>query len=273
MATTTLENGDTFALPINDPVTVKFDGTSLAGEPVVNVVSIFPPQPSPFHELDKLVAKGSPGHLVYGEVSFTPSNFGLTIEYGVHVSYGDVSLVRADGGPITLKGNSTVAKDSAVTVYGGRYQADPLIFNNAKLTVSGNSTLDSTTSPIQGTGTIKIDHGSTVDVKSITAGVHVNDSGLLNFTYGPIIPTTTAPIDLASNGVVDVELTSTATSAVLHQSTDILDLMGPTAGAPPLISLQFTGDPKLYVTPDGHGGMDITTHEVVGSLTTIFSHT
>ena len=42
MATTTLENGNSFALPINDPVTVKFDGTSLTGEPVVNVVSIFP---------------------------------------------------------------------------------------------------------------------------------------------------------------------------------------------------------------------------------------
>ena len=42
-------------------------------------------------------------------------------------------------------------------------------------------------------GTIDIEHCSTVDVKAIAAGVHLNDSGTLDFAYGPIYTPTTAP--------------------------------------------------------------------------------
>ena len=37
------------------------------------------------------------------------------------------------------------------------------------------------------------------------------------------------------------------------------------------MSLHFLGDPKLYATPDGHVGMEITTQQMAASLPTIFS--
>ncbi len=275
MATKTpLINGDTFALPKADPITIRFAGTSLASEPVVTIPSFNYLNPTAVYEVNKISARGTAAHPVYGEVNVAPISTGFTIENGIHVSEGNVQLNRADGGIITLGGKSTVSHDSTVSVYGGRYQGDQLTFNNAKLTVSGNSTFDSHTSPLTGTGTIDIEHGSTLDTKGFTAGLHINDSGTLDFTYGALpYPGAQGPINLANNGDVHIGTgfgsPSTITSAVLHSATDFLDLLGPTAGAPPLMSLQFSGDPKLYVTPDGHGGMDITTHHKANSLQTM----
>jgi hypothetical protein len=75
----------------------------------------------------------------------------------------------------------------------------------------------------------------------------------------------------AAGGEIDVLNATGANLEVFHRTTGMLDLYHSGSGPSALLaSLKFAGDSSLYTTPDGHGGMDITTAHHVGSLPAIF---
>jgi hypothetical protein len=243
---------------------VIFTGTSAATEPLVYL------DDGVVNTLNSLAVTGhSASALAFGEILIYPPNPGnLVIANGIHLSYGDLTITFANGGSATLNGISSVTNNSTFDALGGRYQADPYILNGS-LTVSNHSTADFSFAPLQGGGTVDIETGATVDVSRVAAGLNIDlNSGTLvaSNTYGAM--SFLGTIHEAAAGTTDVLNATTAVKEVLHASTGMLDLLdqaGTTVAA-----LKFAGASTLYTTPDGHGGMDITTTHHTGSLPTVF---
>jgi len=244
---------------------VIFAGTSAATEPLVYL------DDGVVNTLNSLVESGhSASAMAFGEMLIYPPNQGnLVIANGIHLSYGDLTITFANGGSATINGSSNITNNSMFNALGGRYQADPYILNG-RLTVSNGSTADFSHAPLQGSGTIDVEAGATVDVNKVAAGLNVDLNGgtlVATNNYGSGLSFLGA-IHQAPAGTTDVLYATAATHEVFHGSTGMLDLLDQTGAA--VASIKFAGASTLYTTPDGHGGMAITTTHHIGSLPTVF---
>jgi hypothetical protein len=205
----------------------------------------------------------------YGTITLGPSHPGnVTFANGINVSYGILTLGSANGGAYIFNGNSYILNDSALIAQGGRYQSDPFIVNGT-LGVSGGSTANFTTAPLEGHGTIDVVGSGTVDVGRVLAGLHMDvfKGGELIINNGMQFQGT---IVEDNGGGVDVLNAGSAVREVLHQATDTLDLLNKSGAT--VADLKFSGDPTLYAASDGRGGMDILTLPVLHPLPITFAH-
>jgi hypothetical protein len=218
------------------------------------------------HVLNSIIEHGSPGSLASGLMDiFPPLNSNVTITHGLNLSFGDLALGSANGGTWTIDGRSTITNGSTFTASGGRYAADPFILNG-RMTVSNGSSADFL-APVQGSGTIDVDAGSTVDLDRVTAGLHVDLAGGSLITGQTFRMAFLGTIHESASGSVDVMNAAGATEEIFHRSTGMLDLVN--GSGTTVAALKFSGDPTLYTTPNGSGGMDITTTHQAASLPTI----
>ena len=219
------------------------------------------------HVLNSIVEHGSPGSLAAGLMDiFPPLNSNVTITHGLHLSFGNLELGSANGGTWAIDGRSTITNGSTFTASGGRLEADPFILNG-RMTVSHGSTADFLTAPVKGSGTIDVGAGSTVDLDRVTAGLHVDLAGGSLVTGQVFRMAFLGTIHESASGSVDVMNTADATQEIFHRSTGMLDLVN--GSGTTVAALKFSGDPTLYTTPNGSGGMDITTTHQAASLPTI----
>lgn len=201
-------------------------------------------------------------------------DFNLTMDKGVALDHGTLSF-SSHGTVYTFDGDSQVADGSNLSVWGGRYFGDSATLNGS-LDVSNHSTAEFY-GPMKGGGTVNIDPTSIVNTQATVAGLRFNVDGLLNVNTTAVTGPFLATIKEGDTGVVDIyhgpgfANMATVVDAVLHTKSNILDLDG--ANGVPVMSLQFANSDKtLYATADGHGGLDITTHQLAGSLPTMIVH-
>ena len=224
------------------------------------------------HTLTSIIETGhSAQALSYGVAEFSyPRAGNATITYGIHLSYGNLAIGSANGGTWTINGVSTITNDSVLNAWGGRNHADPLVINGW-MTVSHGSTADFSFAPVQGRGMIDIESGGTVTADRIAAGLHIYvgcDGKLVTGTVFKMAFLGT--IHETASGVVEVPNAKTVTSELFDRSTGVLDLLDKSGAV--VDRLKFSGAHMLYTTPDGHGGMDITTAHHAGSLPVFFAH-
>jgi hypothetical protein len=246
-------------------------GTSLATEPDIIIGAFGTEVP---HTLNSISEWGKgPTAEAHGEVYLNAFNdAGLSVG-SLNLSYGNLLLGTSDQGSVALTGTSYIVNDSTYKAWGGRYEVDPTILKGV-MVVAGGSTVDFSQCRLQGSGTIYAEGGCTVDVKTVSAGLRVDlmgakliyTNGTGGFTGGPFNGT----IYENTSGTTDVLNATTSVKEAFNQSTGTLDLLNATGGT--TAELHFVGDPTLYTTPDGKGGMDITTAHHIGSLPTIFTH-
>lgn len=224
--------------------------------------------------LNNVMADGwYPGHEAFGQVKLEgPYDGTVTIDYGVSLSFGHVTLGTVDGGAYVLNGASKVDNYSTFTAYGGRYgpMGDGDWFNvNGTMSVTNHSIADFDNATLAGTGTIHVSSSGTVDVNHIIAGLHMNvDKGGTLFLHNP---NSAGRINLAAGGAVFVAGASDAMKEVFHEATGTLDLLN--RSGVQVASLKFAPGSHEYTSAASfHGGLlEITTnHAMVGNLHTTF---
>ena len=244
---------------------LTLDGTSEASQPFVRFVDT-----NVLNTLNSINVFGCSEHaMAFGTVLMNPFDQpGLIITNGVHLSHGNLTLGSSDGGTTTIGGLSVVIDHSDFTAWGGRYHADATVLKGAMIVANG-STADFSNASLQGNGTIYMVDDSTLDVRQVSAGLHMDvlNGGTLVVNDGMGFQGT---IYETPNAVTDVLNAKTAVKEIFHQSTGVLDLVNQ-IGAD-VASLKFAGAATLYTTPNVAGGMDITTGHHVGSLPVIFIH-
>ena len=225
---------------------------------------------------------GTPGHEVYGLISvgFVPggglpsTGDNLTLTHGVTLSYGNLNIFGDMGGTVTLDGASTVTNDSTFTATGGRSLVSPFVLNGS-MTVSNQSTADFHNATLEGHGTVNIEAGSTVDMSTVLAGLHVNvaKGGYLLLQSANGHPPTDlsfhGTINEAAGGTVLVYGAQSAVREIFHTATGTLDLLNK-AGTQ-IASLQFAPGSREY-TEVGHapGGPANNQFAVITTTPTLF---
>ena len=252
---------------------IKLKGTSLGVEPSVQVgkagVTTYP-------YIGSLILNGSPEQHAYGDISLAILGTNLAIAGGVHMSYGNLEIISGTHDATFLYGDSTITNNSSLLYGGGRYHNDPLYLNGT-LTVDKHSTADIRNSTLLGNGTINIEGNSEVDIRALSDNISVNvDKGML-FVYGWNGPNPAHGfIQEGSKGTIDIQTYGAANAQALmfHRDSGIVDLVDfrTLNSTGPITSIRLAGTQTAYATPDGHGGMDITTARHANSLPTIFEH-
>jgi hypothetical protein len=270
--------------PFLDGYAVTLAGTNATNAPTLSFEdnSLKPGAPEVWNRLNSLIVHGtSAQHIAYGDVRIwlTAGTYehggSVMITNGINLSYGHLDFNSVNGGSYDIEGISQVANHSTFDDYGGRYHADALTIDG-RMTVSGHSTVDFTVAPIQGTGVIEIETGSTVNVDRISTILlmKVDNTGTLNIASGYFMRFL-GQIELAPGGVVDDRNAGAATKEFFNRSTGELSLVG--SGIDSTVDkLDFRGNRGTnltpYAQPDGHGGMLITTQHSAMSLPTSFVH-
>ena len=245
------------------------------------LVSRGPSDPTqPFSQLlyhvNQLTLHGTAAAPASGAVFLAPYGIiNFIMDHGVHLDHGTLSTSEhADSW--TFDGNSQVANGSNLSVWAGRYFGDHTTLNGSINVAKGSSA--EFYGPMFGDGTVKIDASSTVSTQATVVGLQFDVDGLLNINATAVSGPFLATIKEGATGTVDVyhgpgfANLSGVVETILHTKSGVLDLDG--AGGVPLMSIQFAdSNNALYTTADGHGGLDITTHQMVGSLPSVISHT
>ena len=124
-------------------------------------------------------------------------------------------------------------------------------------------------SPLEGHGSIAIDEGSTVSVDQVSAGIFIGvNNGQLNLSNGMTFLGTVSEGPL---GNIDITGAGTASKEIFHTASGMLDLENKSGKI--VAAVKFVGASSLWTTPDGHGGMDVTTMPHLGSsLPVTFTH-
>jgi hypothetical protein len=211
-----------------------------------------------------------------------PSNgLSMTLTHGLDVANGSLTIGTSDGGYVVLDGSSDVEDGGSFTAYGGRYHADSFVLNGS-LTVESNSIANFNDATLRGGGTVNLGTGSTVDMKTVVAGLHVNvgQASVLRLLQ----PNSAGMIHEAAGGFVFVGGATSAAKEVFHQATGVMDLLNK-AGAQ-VASVQFAPGSHEYAStldlrtgPGGSvagsvtGSIEITTNPLFpGNLPTTFTH-
>lgn len=251
---------------------IDFTGTDPSHPPGVALgTSAVAGQSSLVWTFQSVVGVGTPGHDVYGSVHLeAPYSGTVNLLRGVALSNANITLGTTDGGGFVLNGASTVTDDSTLTAYGGRYHHDPFVLNGS-MSVSNNSVANYANATLQGPGTVHIGSGSTVDMKTVLAGLHVDvdRGGRLSLLY----PNSAGTINEAAGGYVLIGGATTAASEVFHQASGTLDLLDKSGVQ--VASVQFApGSHEYNSTLPIHGGLlEITTNPTMpGNLPTTFIH-
>jgi hypothetical protein len=242
-----------------EPVIYFNDGNQIGGGRVLN------------NDLSSVVVQGTANAPSYGMLYiYPPIKSDVTIDHGIKLSQGNLTTQTVNGGKFILNGNSVVTNSSTWFAGAGQYHADPTVINGL-VTVSNGSSVDFADTPVQGTGTIDIESGSTVTLDRVVAGLNIDvgHSGLLvdmNLPHGQNV---FATIHEGLGGHVDVLDAIKATVEIFNQSTGVLDLLNQTGTK--VAELTFAGSSNLYTRPDGVGGMMITNAHHDGALPTVFT--
>jgi hypothetical protein len=222
-----------------------------------------------------------------GSVVVDPTS-SLTISHGMQIDGG--TLTMNDGGNgITLNGTEAVENGSTLTALGGRGQ-DGVFTLNGTLNVSNDSAANFNAAILEGRGTVDIGTGSTVLMKQLLAGLHVNVGAASSLWVGELLPQTAPPISAgmineAAGGTVFIGGTAkTATREIFHQASGAMDLLNKSGAQ--VSSIQFAPGSHEYAsvldlrtgpgaTAGGvvTGSMEITTNaHFPGNLPTTFTH-
>ena len=116
------------------------------------------------------------------------------------------------------------------------------------MTVSNQSTADFRPVRLEGHGTVNVDAGSTVDMNTVLAGLHVNVAKggylLLQSQNPQVAPSFQGTINEAAGGTVLLYGAQSAVREIFHTATGTLDLLNKVGTQ--IASLQFAPGSREY---------------------------
>ena len=245
-------NGNDVVFGGTDPVGSTTPALNIIGDTALNTVSVTGTAATPEH-----------GIIGMGKV------VSLTVNNGVHLSNGTLSVNESPVDHFALNGVSTLDSNSTLTV-AGFIGAGAAAVNGAVWLRSG-STLDMGSDAVTGAGSVNLAGGTTLArLGSVGSDIVVNlNRGVLALADGMHFLGT---VHEQAPAVTEVFNATSAVKEIFSQSTGVLDLLD-VQGAK-VAEINFgAGSSPLYATPDAMtGSMDITHTQHANSLPVLLSN-